>query len=251
MSRFVRFNKISPAYKGFINSVYWGDLLDHRAVRQEVVFHLCTCALLVSNESVPALTFFGTATLLDLTRQVCQTDSVGNRCLKWRSYKYSTSEAWRKASDSNRICRSQYSRTPVTLAEWAKAWTVFARWEAGIVGLNPTQGMDVWCLCAFFCACVVLCLGRGLATSWSPVQGVLPSVNDQETEKSALSSKVGAKRKGEKVLTNMHVNVHISSKFGIRDFRIWNSYIRKSWERSITFAFISIVFGEAGIAQSV
>jgi hypothetical protein len=32
------------------------------------------------------------------------------------------------------------------------------------------------CVCAFFCVCVVLCLGRGLATSWSPVQGVLPSV---------------------------------------------------------------------------
>jgi hypothetical protein len=53
---------------------------------------------------------------------------------------------------------------------------VFARSEAGIVGSNPTQGMDVWCLCAFFCVCVVLCLGRGLATSWSPVKGVLPSV---------------------------------------------------------------------------
>jgi hypothetical protein len=27
-----------------------------------------------------------------------------------------------------------------------------------------------------FCVCVVLCLDRGLATSWSPIQGVLPSV---------------------------------------------------------------------------
>jgi hypothetical protein len=49
--------------------------------------------------------------------------------------------------------------------------------------------MDVWCVSAFFCVCVVLCLGRGLAMSWSPVQWVLPSVNDQETEKSALSPK--------------------------------------------------------------
>jgi hypothetical protein len=53
--------------------------------------------------------------------------------------------------------------------------------------------MDVWCVCAFSCLCVVLCLGRGLATSWSPVQGVLQSVNDQETEKSVLCSKVGAR----------------------------------------------------------
>jgi hypothetical protein len=53
--------------------------------------------------------------------------------------------------------------------------------------------MDVWCVCAFFCVCVVLCLGRGLASSWSPVQGVLLSVNDQETKKSAQCSKSGSK----------------------------------------------------------
>jgi hypothetical protein len=33
-------------------------------------------------------------------------------------------------------------------------------------------------VCVFLC----LCAGRGLATSWSPVQGVLPTVPDQETE---------------------------------------------------------------------
>jgi hypothetical protein len=57
--------------------------------------------------------------------------------------------------------------------------------------------MDVWGVCAIFCVCVVLYLGRGLATSWSPVQGVLPSVNDQETEKSALCSKSGSKEEKE------------------------------------------------------
>jgi hypothetical protein len=37
--------------------------------------------------------------------------------------------------------------------------------------------MDVWCVCmCLFCVCVVLCLDRGLATSWSLVQRVLPSV---------------------------------------------------------------------------
>jgi hypothetical protein len=83
--------------------------------------------------------------------------------------------------------RSKNSK-PVTVAERSKACTVFARSEDGIVGSNPTQDMDVWCVCV----CVFLCLGRGLATSWSPVQGDLPSVNDQETEKSALCSEVGA-----------------------------------------------------------
>jgi hypothetical protein len=82
---------------------------------------------------------------------------------------------------------------PVTVAEPSKACTVFARSEAGIMGSIPTQDMGVWCVCMFFCVCGVLCLGRGLATSWSPVQGVLPSVNDQESEKSALCSKSGSK----------------------------------------------------------
>jgi hypothetical protein len=41
---------------------------------------------------------------------------------------------------------------PVTVAERSKHGTVFARSEAGIVGSNLTQGMDVWC--AVFCICV-------------------------------------------------------------------------------------------------
>jgi hypothetical protein len=54
--------------------------------------------------------------------------------------------------------------TPVTVAERSKACTVFTRSEAGIVGSNSIQGMNVWCLCvyvcvyvrvrAFFCVCV-------------------------------------------------------------------------------------------------
>jgi hypothetical protein len=41
---------------------------------------------------------------------------------------------------------------PVTVAERPKACTYFARSEAGNVGSNLTQGMDVWCV--FFCVCV-------------------------------------------------------------------------------------------------
>jgi hypothetical protein len=36
------------------------------------------------------------------------------------------------------------------------------RANAGIVGSNPTQGMGV-CV-GLFCVCVLLCVGRGLAT---------------------------------------------------------------------------------------
>jgi hypothetical protein len=56
----------------------------------------------------------------------------------------------------------------------SKAWTVFARSNTGIVGSNPTQGMDV-CV-RLFCVCVVMCVGSDLATGWFPVQGVLPAV---------------------------------------------------------------------------
>jgi hypothetical protein len=46
----------------------------------------------------------------------------------------------------------------ITVATWCKAWTVFARSNAGIVGSNPTQGMDV-CVCvysAFVLSCVLV-----------------------------------------------------------------------------------------------
>jgi hypothetical protein len=45
-----------------------------------------------------------------------------------------------------------------------------------IVGSNPIQDMDVLCVCAFFCVCVTLYLGRDLATGRSLVQGDLDIV---------------------------------------------------------------------------
>jgi hypothetical protein len=41
----------------------------------------------------------------------------------------------------------------VTVAERSKVCIVFARSEAGIVGSNPTQSMDVWYMYVF-----ILCL---------------------------------------------------------------------------------------------
>jgi hypothetical protein len=38
---------------------------------------------------------------------------------------------------------------PITVAARSKAWTVFARSNAGIMGSNPTQGMDA-CVCVYF-----------------------------------------------------------------------------------------------------
>jgi hypothetical protein len=61
----------------------------------------------------------------------------------------------------------------MTVAARSKAWAVFAPSYSGIVGSNPTQGMDVCIVYIYSVSCVVLCVGSGLATGWSPFQGVL------------------------------------------------------------------------------
>jgi hypothetical protein len=48
----------------------------------------------------------------------------------------------------------------ITVGARSKAWTVFARSNAEIVGSNPSRGMDV-CLSAFIlCLCYVAALRR-------------------------------------------------------------------------------------------
>jgi hypothetical protein len=42
-------------------------------------------------------------------------------------------------------------KEPITMAAQSKAWTVFALSNAGIVGSNPTVGMDVGV--RLFCVC--------------------------------------------------------------------------------------------------
>jgi hypothetical protein len=97
---------------------------------------------------------------------------------------------------TNNVIHVLYSLTwPVTITERSKACTVFTRSEAGILGSNPTRGMDIWCVCAFLCVCVVLCLDRGLATSWSPVQGVLPTVKWSRNWEISPMLQSGSKRK--------------------------------------------------------
>jgi hypothetical protein len=59
------------------------------------------------------------------------------------------------------------------LSQWpaarSKIWTVFARSNTGIVSSNLTQATDI-------CVCVILWVGGGLVTGWSPVQGALPCI---------------------------------------------------------------------------
>jgi hypothetical protein len=104
--------------------------------------------------------------------------------------------------------------------------------------------MDVWCVCVFFCVCVVLCLRRGLATSWSPVQGVLPTVNDQETKKSVLCSKVGTKRKKKineswLIMKGSQMLVHgyfvLSSTMSV--LSVWLTFWLSRWKQYILLKF--------------
>jgi hypothetical protein len=48
-------------------------------------------------------------------------------------------------------------RDPITAEAWPKAWTVFARWNAGVVGSNPIQGMKV-CIVCVYSVFVLLCV---------------------------------------------------------------------------------------------
>jgi hypothetical protein len=63
----------------------------------------------------------------------------------------------------------------ITVTALSKAWNAFARPNAGIVGSKPIQCK--MSLCVYF-VFVLSCAGSGLATEWSTVQRVLPTVLD-------------------------------------------------------------------------
>jgi hypothetical protein len=75
------------------------------------------------------------------------------------------------------------------------------------VGPNSTKRMDVWCVCVYS-VCVVLCLGRGLETSWSPVQGVLPSVKLSRNWEISPMFRSGARSRKKIGWTELRVNLH-------------------------------------------
>jgi hypothetical protein len=81
---------------------------------------------------------------------------------------------WRKYISMSICVCGDGSFSPITVAARSKAWTVFTRWNTGIVGSDPTLRMD-FCL-RLFCVYALLCAGIGLPTGWSLVQGVLPIV---------------------------------------------------------------------------
>jgi hypothetical protein len=95
----------------------------------------------------------------------------------WRLFGHKRDEVtreWRKLHNKE-FQINNIIRTPVTVAEQSKVCTVFTRSEAGSWVRIP---LTAWTFDVCACACVFLCLftGTGLATSWSPVQGGLPTV---------------------------------------------------------------------------
>jgi len=65
-----------------------------------------------------------------------------------------------------------YSSSRSQIPERSEPSTVFGRSNVEIAGSNPARGMDV---CLRF-SVLLSCVGRGLASGRSPVQGVLPNV---------------------------------------------------------------------------
>jgi hypothetical protein len=84
---------------------------------------------------------------------------------------------------NSKIAQSYITKLPITVAARSKAWTVFVRSNTGLVGSDPTRGMDV-CLRLFY-VYFVLCVGSGLVTGLSPVQGFLVRVYRLRNWKSA------------------------------------------------------------------
>jgi hypothetical protein len=93
------------------------------------------------------------------------------------------------------------------------ARTVFTRSNTGVVGSNPTRGIDV--SVRLFCVCVVLCVGSGLATGLSPVRGVLPAVCRLRNWKSWKGPAKGyrSREKKERILTLARVSMAWSDQY--------------------------------------
>jgi hypothetical protein len=60
-----------------------------------------------------------------------------------------------------------------------------------------------------FCVCVVLCLGRGLATSRSLVQGVLPSIKMIMKVKEEVRAHGGCRASEKKIERKIQLNLSV------------------------------------------
>jgi hypothetical protein len=141
----------------------------------------------------------------------------------WFSINYSTMQ-W------TMFC-SMVNTVPVTVAERSKAWMSSLARTPG-----PWVRMDVWCLwyvCVFLC----LCTGRGLATSWSPVQGVLPTVLDLVTEvKRKVSwrrprTELGCRARGKKKSRPWWLVRTLPERASVALFLLMRQFTQDDWQR--------------------
>jgi hypothetical protein len=73
------------------------------------------------------------------------------------------------------------SRDMECRSQWSEAYTVFYRSNTEIMGSNSSRGTGV---------CVIQCVDSGLATGWSPVQGLVRTVyRIKELEKRPRTNK--------------------------------------------------------------
>jgi hypothetical protein len=124
---------------------------------------------------------------------------------------------------------------------WAVC-TVFARSNTGIVGSNPTRGMDV---CAF-----ILFLSSGLVTGWSPVQGVLPTVYGLRNWKSGQGQQrlYSHRQTGTNHFTLYQQRLYSHRQTGTNHFTLYEQYERLGcrcavWQNYTNISFTLISWG--------
>jgi hypothetical protein len=106
------------------------------------------------------------------------------------------------------------------------------RWDRGFESHSGYGGL--------VCVCVVLCLGSGLATGWSSVQGVLPAVkNGYGTEEEARAQQ----RAGRATHKWCHIKHFHDTHWLLKDSSIISA---QEFENVILFPIIFVVFCVSG-----
>jgi hypothetical protein len=124
-------------------------------------------------------------------------------------------------------CDSVYIRGPVTVAERSRARTVFARSEAGIMGSNPTQGMDLWCVYVFIlwlwpCNELITCLKSSVVCKM-----ITKRRNQPYAPKWELAPKMGARGRRNNIQVCI-IRERWTKQYTFCNFTLWPRIDRQS-----------------------